>query len=85
MELLDTPGFYGRNWARRKRLCILLFTGAITDRILDEETLGYRLLELGTRRRFAGMIDRYGAPEEDTLAYMEKSDAARLFATGRFD
>ncbi|MDI9501505.1 MAG: ribosome biogenesis GTPase YlqF [Tissierellia bacterium] len=77
MELLDTPGVLWPKLGEEKTALHLAFTGAITDRILDEETLGYRLLELGTRRRFAGMIDRYGAPEEDTLAYMEKIGRAR--------
>lgn len=77
MELLDTPGVLWPRLGDETTQLHLAFTGAITDRILDSETLGYRLLEAGMHRRFPGMVKRYGEPDGDTLHYMEQIGRTR--------
>lgn len=76
-ELLDTPGVLWPKLGEEQTALRLAFTGAITDRILDVETLGLRLLEDGIRNEQPGMIARYGEPEGDALAYMEAIGRAR--------
>lgn len=78
MELLDTPGVLWPKLGDEETGLHLAFTGAISARILDEETLGYELLKLGMNMQFPGMIARYGAPQnDDVLEYMESIGRAR--------
>lgn len=76
-ELLDTPGVLWPKLGDEKTALHLAFTGAITDRILDVETLGYKLLEEGITKGFPGMIARYGEPAGGALGYLEQIGRAR--------
>lgn len=72
-ELLDTPGVLWPKLGDERTAFHLAFTGAITDRILDVETLGHKLLQEGLEAGFPGMLARYGEPEStDALQYMEQ-------------
>lgn len=80
VELMDTPGVL---WPKLDTETIakhLAYTGAITDRILDEETLAWELLKEGISQEHPGMTERYGAPEsEDAAEYMEQIGRKRGF------
>lgn len=79
MELLDTPGVLWPKLGDEMTALHLAFTGAITDRILDVETLGYKLLEEGMQKNFPGMIKRYGSPADTPIDYMEQIGRNRGF------
>lgn len=80
IELLDTPGVLWPKLGDKQTGIHLAFTGAITDRILDSETLGYELLKRGLEMQVPGMIERYGEPEsDDPLEYLEKIGRGRGF------
>lgn len=80
MELLDTPGVLWPKLGDETTAHHLAFTGAITSRILDEETLAFHLLKTGIEQALPGMIERYGDPDGlDTVEYMEKIGSGRGF------
>lgn len=80
IELMDTPGVLWPKLDTEEVAKHLAFTGAITDRILDEETLAWELLKDGIEHKHPGMIERYGDPESmDAAQYMEEIGKSRGF------
>lgn len=77
-ELLDTPGVLWPKLDDQGTGQNLAFTGAITDRILDSETLGYELLEKGMQSGWPTLLERYDLnPEAPVAEEMERIGRAR--------
>ena len=74
-ELLDMPGVLWPKFEDQEAAIRLAFTGAISDDILDVETLAMKLLLFLSKSYPQALIDRYKielSEEDDGLALLEK-------------
>ena len=74
-ELLDMPGVLWPKFEDQEAAIRLAFTGAISDDILDVETLAMKLLLFLSKSYPQALIDRYKielSQEDDGLALLEK-------------
>lgn len=69
LELLDTPGILWPKFDDETVGEHLAFTGAVTDRIIDTELLGMRLLEILADKYPELLEQRYGVCELPTDSY----------------
>ena len=86
-ELLDMPGVLWPKFEDQEAAIRLAFTGAISDDILDVETLAMKLLLFLSKSYPQALIDRYKielSQEDDGLALLEKVGRKRgMVVSGR--